>query len=144
MAGARWLSARREGRRDRPVLKGGREDMDMVVKLAVGFAFYVLAVVGGSPFVECVCGRCGLTPDRDGAAARISAYIGYFERFIATIMVLHGAYEGVAFLFVGKAVAGRFADRSHIEYYLVGSLASLSWAIGWGMVLRWLLGVLAA
>jgi hypothetical protein len=114
-----------------------------VVKLAAGFAFYVLAVLGGSPFVECVCGRCGLTQGREDAAARVSAYIGYFERFIVVAMLLHGAYEGIAFLFVGKAVAGRFAGRSDIEYYLVGTLASLSWAIGWAMVLRWLLGVLA-
>lgn len=116
---------------------------DVVIRLVVGVAFYALGITAGGVFVGGVCARLHLPEDNKEGLAGAGRWIGYFERFIVLSLVLVGAYEAIAFIFAGKSIV-RFRWQEQVEYYLVGTLASLSWAIGWGMVLRWLLDVLAA
>jgi len=116
---------------------------DFVVEVAVGTALYALGVWAGGEFVGWVCRRLKLSEASKDGLEGAGRWIGYFERFIIMTLVLVGAYQAIAFIFAGKSIA-RFRWQEQVEYYLVGTLASLSWAIGWGMVLRWLLGVLAA
>jgi hypothetical protein len=62
-------------------------------------------------------------------------FIGYFERFIILTCIIINIYEPVGLLFVGKSII-RFSDREESEYFLVGTLASFSWAIFWGVIFK--------
>ena len=67
-----------------------------------------------------------------GAPARIGATIGALERLLIVGFVLVGAEAAVGFVIAAKTIA-RFKqldDRGFAEYYLLGTLASVSVAIG--------------
>jgi len=67
----------------------------------------------------------------DGAPARIGATIGALERLLIVALVLSGAEAAVGFVIAAKTIA-RFRqldDRGFAEYYLLGTLASVSVAI---------------
>lgn len=116
---------------------------DFLVQLGLGIAFYALGIGASGEFVRWTCEALNLPDASRNGLAGAGRWIGYFERFIVMTLVLVGEYQAIAFIFAGKSVA-RFRWQRQVEYYLVGTLASLSWAIGWGLVLRHLLDVLAA
>ena len=67
-----------------------------------------------------------------GAPARIGATIGAFERLLVVALILVNATAAVGFVIAAKTIA-RFKqldDRGFAEYYLLGTLASVSVAIG--------------
>lgn len=66
-----------------------------------------------------------------GAPARIGATIGALERLLIVVFILVGAEAAVGFVIAAKTIA-RFKqldDRGFAEYYLLGTLASVSVAI---------------
>ena len=66
-----------------------------------------------------------------GAPARIGATIGALERLLIVVLLLTGAEAAVGFVIAAKTIA-RFKqldDRGFAEYYLLGTLASVSVAI---------------
>ncbi len=66
-----------------------------------------------------------------GAPARIGATIGALERLLIVVLVLTGAEAAVGLVIAAKTLA-RFKqldDRGFAEYYLLGTLASVSVAI---------------
>ena len=67
-----------------------------------------------------------------GAPARIGATIGAFERLLIVAFIMVNATAAVGFVIAAKTIA-RFKqldDRGFAEYYLLGTLASVSVAIG--------------
>lgn len=71
-----------------------------------------------------------------GAPARIGATIGAFERLLIVAFILVNATAAVGFVIAAKTIA-RFKqldDRGFAEYYLLGTLASVSVAIGSALV----------
>jgi hypothetical protein len=67
-----------------------------------------------------------------GAPARIGATIGAFERLLIVAFILVNATAAVGFVIAAKTIA-RFKqldDRGFAEYYLLGTLASVTVAIG--------------
>jgi hypothetical protein len=56
----------------------------------------------------------------------IASYIGIIERFLITILVVKGAYTGIAFLGALKAMARykQFDEKSYAEKFLLGTLLS--------------------
>ena len=79
-----------------------------------------------------------------GAPARIGATIGALERLLIVVFVLVGAEAAVGFVIAAKTIA-RFKqldDRGFAEYYLLGTLASVSVAILSGLVGKAALGTL--
>jgi uncharacterized protein DUF3307 len=71
-----------------------------------------------------------------GAPARIGATIGAFERLLIVGFILVNATAAVGFVIAAKTIA-RFKqldDRGFAEYYLLGTLASVSVAIGSAIV----------
>ena len=71
-------------------------------------------------------------PCQCGAPARIGATIGALERILIVTFVLVGATAAVGVVIAVKTLA-RFKqldDRGFAEYYLLGTLASVSVAIG--------------
>ena len=69
----------------------------------------------------------------DSGLAQAGRWIGYLERLMILTMILAGAYNGVGFVFAGKAIA-RFQNREQTEYYLLGTFTSFAWAVFWGVV----------
>ena len=73
-----------------------------------------------------------------GAPARIGATIGALERLLIVVFVLAGAEAAVGLVIAAKTIA-RFKqldDRGFAEYYLLGTLASVSVAILSGLVAK--------
>lgn len=71
-----------------------------------------------------------------GAPARIGATIGALERLLIVAFLLTGAEAAIGFVIAAKTIA-RFKqldDRGFAEYYLLGTLASVSVALGSGLV----------
>ena len=68
--------------------------------------------------------------------ARIGATIGVLERLLIVAFVLTGAEAAVGFVVAAKTLA-RFKqldDRPFAEYYLLGTLASVSVALATGLL----------
>lgn len=80
---------------------------------------------------------------RDGIDAEEHAMgrvIGQLERFVALVLVLVGQWGALGLVIAAKSIA-RFRDLQHrpfAEYYLIGTLASLSVAITIGVAVTWL------
>lgn len=81
-----------------------------------------------------------------GASARVGATIGILERILIVVFVLTGTDVAIGFVVAAKTLA-RFRlldDRDFAEYYLLGTLASVSIAIVSALIGRAALGVLLA
>ena len=75
-------------------------------------------------------------PDGHAPPARIGATIGVLERLLIVAFVLTGSTAAIGFVVAAKTLA-RFKqldDRDFAEYYLLGTLASVSVALGSGLV----------
>ena len=87
------------------------------------------AVVGFDPRVD---------PPTTGSPARVGEAIGVLERLLIVTFVLTGAEAAVGFVIAAKTLA-RFKqldDRGFAEYYLLGTLASVSVAIASALLAR--------
>jgi len=84
------------------------------------------------------------TPAPLGASARVGSTIGILERILIVVFVLTGTDVAIGFVVAAKTLA-RFRlldDRDFAEYYLLGTLASVSVAIVTALIGRAALGVL--
>lgn len=66
--------------------------------------------------------------------------IGFLERFIILTFVLLNQYSAIAFIFTAKSIA-RFEElknRIFAEYYLIGTLSSVSFTIFCGEIIKFL------
>jgi hypothetical protein len=100
--------------------------------LFVGQLVRPRAVVGFDPRVD---------PPTTGSPARVGEAIGVLERLLIVTFMLIGAEAAVGFVIAAKTLA-RFKqldDRGFAEYYLLGTLASVSVAIISGLLARWVL-----
>ncbi len=94
---------------------------------------YLLVIEGGNHAVRFVLDRVPGVQDVEPGLSQAGRWIGYLERLMILTMILAGAYNGVGFVFAGKAIA-RFQSREQTEYYLLGTFASFAWAVFWGAV----------
>ena len=97
--------------------------------LFVGQLVRPRAVVGFDPRVD---------PPTTGSPARVGEAIGVLERLLIVTFMLIGAEAAVGFVIAAKTLA-RFKqldDRGFAEYYLLGTLASVSVAIVSGLLAR--------
>ena len=79
-----------------------------------------------------------------GASARVGSTIGVLERILIVVFVLTGTDVAIGFVVAAKTLA-RFRlldDRAFAEYYLLGTLASVSVAIITALIGRAALGAL--
>jgi hypothetical protein len=76
------------------------------------------------------------TAEGHASPARIGATIGILERLLIVTFVLTGSTAAIGFVVAAKTLA-RFKqldDRDFAEYYLLGTLASVSVALGSGLL----------
>lgn len=67
--------------------------------------------------------------------------IGNIERLLILLFTLVGSYAAVGLVVAAKGIvrAVEWKDRAHVEYFLVGTLASTSLAVAVGIAMRALL-----
>ncbi|QEC52981.1 uncharacterized protein DUF3307 [Anseongella ginsenosidimutans] len=86
---------------------------------------------------------CQQLEDRQGLA-EAGKWIGYSERFLILTFILLSRYEAIGFLIAAKSVF-RFneimkdKERKEAEYFLIGTLLSISFALAAGLLTKSLL-----
>jgi hypothetical protein len=88
----------------------------------------------------------GSAPEPVALTARVGSTIGILERILIAVFVLTGTDVAIGFVVAAKTLA-RFKqldDRDFAEYYLLGTLASVSVAILSALAARSALGILLA
>ena len=88
---------------------------------------WLIVVPGGSLFVQWALAQVPSARPKPGLLAA-GRWIGYLERTLVLALILSGNPSGVGFVFAGKAIA-RFSEREEVEYYLLGTFASFTWAV---------------
>jgi len=83
-------------------------------------------------------------PKEAGGFKGAGRAIGYLERLLTLTFVLLGEYEALALVLAAKSIA-RFQElkeRKFAEYYLIGTLSSILFAMLVGIFASWLLSLL--
>lgn len=79
--------------------------------------------------------------DEEPGLARAGLYIGWLERFVMLSAVLIGAWSVLGLVLAAKSVF-RFDSirnqREHAEYFVIGTLLSVSEVVAAGLLLRWI------
>jgi hypothetical protein len=98
---------------------------------------YVLAVYVGHYAVVALLGRLGVM-GRGGVPGG-GALIGALERALTVTFVLLGQYTALGLVLTAKSITRfeKLKSRMFAEYYLIGTLASMLWAILTGLATRW-------
>lgn len=93
---------------------------------------YLVAVLGGHVVVRWVLRLCPLS-EADGyqGLKRAGTVIGVLERLFTVTLVILGQYAAITILFAAKSIIrfGESRERRFAEYYLVGTLASVLFAL---------------
>jgi len=115
--------------------------MNLWYVIPVTVISYAVSIWGGGWLVGRLCRHLKMPQTEDPGVARAGRFIGYFERIIVTTLVLLAQYDAIAFVLMAKSIA-RFDDlkkRHFAEYYLIGTLSSVTIALLIGLLLRYLL-----
>ena len=103
---------------------------------------YLIVASLGHFFVRIILRRYPL-PEKGGLEGA-GAVIGVLERIFTLTFVLIGQHTALALIFTAKSIA-RFEElknRKFAEYYLIGTLSSLLFAMFIGIFTLWLLKML--
>jgi len=122
----------------------GGWDRALVHRVVLGAVVLIdLAIVNvraGSLFVAILVSPRATVMGEDGSTAdspaRIGATIGVLERLLVVTLVLTGAETAIGLVIAAKTLA-RFRqldDRQFAEYYLLGTMASVSVALASGLI----------
>jgi hypothetical protein len=108
-------------------------------------SLFVVIVFGGGFFTGILCrGFLGrLSSEKRPGIERAGRYIGILERSLVLTAVLFGKMEFIGYIFAAKSIARypEMKDGAHFaEYYLIGTLTSISIAFFGGLLLKYLLG----
>ena len=78
-----------------------------------------------------------VVPGDDTTLFHAGKLIGTLERWLILVFLLIGRYEVIGFLIAAKSII-RFGekDKDQTEYFLAGTLLSISIAVGCGLLLR--------
>jgi hypothetical protein len=107
-------------------------------------SLFVFIVFGGGFFTGILCkGFLGsLNSEKKPGIERAGRYIGIIERSLVLTAVLFGKMEFIGYIFAAKSIARypEMKEGSHFaEYYLIGTLTSISIAFFGGLLLKYLL-----
>jgi len=108
-------------------------------------SLFIFIVFGGGFFTGILCKGflAGLNSEKKPGIERAGRYIGILERSLVLTAVLFGKIEFIGFIFAAKSIARypEMKEGSHFaEYYLIGTLTSISIAFFGGLLLKYLLG----
>jgi len=109
-----------------------------VIIFSVG---YLICLFLGSVIVSLLCRRLRTDAMGRNRVKGTGKIIGILERFVILTFVLLNQYTGIAIVLMAKSIArfDELKERDFAEYYLVGTLASISFALFCGIVMKFLL-----
>jgi hypothetical protein len=99
---------------------------------------YLIVIFLGHGFVRIVLKKFPLKSEGFKYAG---AVIGFLERFLILTLILVGEHMSIGLILAAKSIA-RFEelkDRKFSEYFLIGTLSSISIAVGVGIITVWVL-----
>ena len=106
-------------------------------------ASYLVALFVGHISVKILMKR--FRPPEASGIPRAGALIGLLERALTLTLVLAGEYTAIALVLTAKSIARykELQDQKFAEYYLVGTLSSILFAIVVGIGAKWAGGFIA-
>lgn len=108
---------------------------------------FLLALFGGKIAVELLLNSSRIVLESEfynDNSARLSTIIGYLERALVFVLLLEGYAGALGWLFAAKSIA-RFRElenRYFTEYYLIGTFASILWALLCFLLAKYLISML--
>ena len=107
---------------------------------------YVFSVFAGDAFVCLVLTRLTWTTDKEAISESVAGggrLIGIFEALLVTTFVIAHQYTAIGVILAAKSLA-RFEwlkdHEGRAEYFLVGTLANLTWSALGGLLALWFAG----
>jgi len=117
-------------------------EVPFIETMAIYFYGYVFAVLVGHYVVRAILKLCPLSDasSTDAGLKRAGAVIGIIERIFVMTLVLLGQYATIAFVFAAKSIVrfGEAKDRKFAEYYLIGTMTSILFALLTGIATAYL------
>lgn len=118
----------------------------MLPELLVYFIGYLIAIFAGSSIVLVVLSRLKLTEEQktqtlDKSAKGAGKLIGMLERALTLTFMYLKVPEAVPMIFIAKSII-RFdysKERYLAEYYLAGTLCSITFAVIVGIIINFIL-----
>ncbi len=101
---------------------------------------FTIAVFGGCFVVKEILKKFEIEEEEKGFKGA-GKTIGMIERAMVTIFIYSGEFNAIVLIFGVKSIA-RFSelqDRKFGEYYLIGTLSSLLFAIIIGIIIKWVI-----
>jgi len=114
--------------------------MDYTLKIAVVGSGYVLVSVICGYLIKSMLGK--FEKDAGGGLEGAGLVIGIIERVLVLTFVLVNQYTAITIIFAAKSIArfNELKDRKTAEYYLIGTLISITFATIIGIIIRVVLG----
>ena len=111
--------------------------MNYVFKIAVVISAYIIVSIIGAYFIKLMLRRYEKEVETSGLRGA-GMVIGIVERIMVLTFVLVNQYTAITVIFAAKSIArfNELKDRKMAEYYLIGTLASITFALLVGIVVR--------
>jgi len=92
-------------------------------------AAYLIALLGGHFFTRALMKK--FRPQKATGVEGAGALIGFLERALTLTFVLAGQYTALGLVLTAKSIARHeeLKDRHFAEYYLIGTLSSVLFAV---------------
>jgi hypothetical protein len=101
---------------------------------------YLVVIFGGRITISKIL-ACFLASDDTTGLKGAGTTIGILERILTLTLVFLNQYAAIALVITAKSIV-RFEelkDRKFSEYYLIGTLSSILFAIGVGIISKWII-----
>jgi hypothetical protein len=115
-------------------------DKNGIIKIFQFFLFYIVGIWGGDFFVRSICKFLNIPSKEKKGIMKAGKVISFFERFIIITFFILSSYETIGLFFTAKSII-RLSNREESEYYLIGTMASFSWAIVWALFLKFIVKI---
>jgi hypothetical protein len=111
--------------------------MNWTIDVGVIVSAYITVSVVGAYVIRAILRRYEV--DRGGGGLRCAGMaIGIIERVLVLTFVLVDQYTAITIVFAAKSIArfNELEDRNMAEYYLIGTLLSITFALIIGIIAR--------
>lgn len=111
--------------------------MSYAFKIAVVISAYIIVSIIGAYFIKLMLRRYEKEVEISGLKGA-GMVIGIAERVMVLTFVLVNQYTAITVIFAAKSIArfNELKDRKMAEYYLIGTLVSITFALLVGIVVR--------
>ena len=111
--------------------------MSYAFKISVVISAYIIVSIIGAYFIKLMLRRYEKDVGTSGLRGA-GMVIGIVERIMVLTFVLVNQYTAITVIFAAKSIArfNELKDRKMAEYYLIGTLASITFALLVGIVVR--------